>query len=191
MIGDHVMNFSRLFSGESYKGTYLYLDTQRKYEIARTILSFGISLALFFAGFIATGTRKNLLTVVAVLGMLPASKSLVSVIMFCRFKSFKEKIDLEGVLSAYDMVFTSEKVNYHVAHLCVSGGCVIGYTENPKFNENAFKDHVSLYLSAERINDVTVKVFTDKKAYLNRIGTLSESDKADAACFKVLKQIVL
>ena len=185
------MKFSRLLSGDSYKGTYLYLDTQRKYEIARTVLLFGISLALFFTGLIATGTRKNLLTVVAVLGMLPASKSLVSVIMFCRFKSFKEKFDLEGILNAYDMVFTSEKVNYHIAHLCVSGGCVIGFTENPKFNENAFKEHVSIYLSAERINDVTVKVFTDKKAYLNRISSLSASDNSDAACFKVLKQIVL
>ena len=72
------MIFSRLFSGESYKGTFNYLDTQRKYEIARTIIYFAVSFSLFIAGYITTGTRKNLLTVVAVLGMLPASKSLVS-----------------------------------------------------------------------------------------------------------------
>ena len=185
------MKFSRLFSGESYKGTYLYLDTQRKYEIVRTIIYFAISFAIFFAGYITTGTRKNLLTVVAVLGMLPASKSLVSVIMFCRFKSFKEEIKAGDVLNAYDMIFTSEKVNYQIAHLCVSGGCVIGLSIDPKFNESAFKDHVQAYLSAERIDNITVKVFTDKKAYLNRISTLTESDKTDAACFKVLKQIVL
>ena len=185
------MFFKRLFSGESYKGTYLYLDTQRKYEIARTIIYFAISFGLFFAGLLTTGTRKNLLTVVAVLGMLPASKSLVSVIMFCRFKSFKEKLETDEVLSAYDMVFTSEKVNYYVSHLCVSGNCIIGYTESSKFNENAFKDHVQLYLNAERITDVTIKVFTDKKAYLNRIGSLAPSGKTNAACMKVLKQIVL
>ena len=185
------MLFKRLFSGESFKGTYLYLDTQRKYEIARTILFFAISFGIFLGGYISTGTKKNLLTVIAVLGMLPASKSLVSVIMFCRFKSLKERIDLEGVLSAYDMVFTSEKVNYHVAHLCVSGGCIIGYTENKSFNENAFKDHVQAFLSAEKITDMTIKVFSDKKAYMNRIGSLTASDKSDAACMNVLKQIVL
>ena len=185
------MNFSRIFSGEAYKGTYLYLDTQRKYEIARAAIGFAISFGLFFAGYLTTGTRKNLLTVVAVLGMLPASKALVSVIMFCRFKSFKEKIDKEGILSAYDMVFTSEKVNYFVSHLCVSGGCIIGYTESDKFNETGFKEHVQSFLSAERISEMTIKVFTDKKAYLNRIGSLEESDKNDAACMRVLKQIVL
>ena len=185
------MNFSRLFSGDSYKGTYLYLDTQRKYEIARCVIGYAISLGLFFAGYLATGTRKNLLTVVAVLGMLPASKALVSVIMFCRFKSFKEKIDIDPVLNAYDMVFTSEKVNYHVSHLCVSGGCIIGYIENGKFNESSFKDHVQSFLSAEKIGDMTIKIFTDKKAYMNRISSLENSDKTDAACMKVLKQIVL
>ncbi|MBP8968173.1 MAG: hypothetical protein KBG42_02705 [Lachnospiraceae bacterium] len=185
------MLFKRLFSGDSFKGTYSYLDTQRKYEIARTILFFAISFGIFIAGYISTGTRKNLLTIVAVLGMLPASKSLVSVIMFCRFKSFKDHIDQKGVLSAYDMVFTSEKVNYHVSHLCVSGGCIIGYTEQKSFNENAFKDHIQAFLSAEKITDMTVKVFTDKKAYLNRIGSLTASDKSDAACMNVLKQIVL
>lgn len=185
------MNFSRLFSGDAYKGTYLYLDTQRKYEIARTVIGYAISLGLFFAGYLTTGTRKNLLTVVAVLGMLPASKGLVSVIMFCRFKSIKEKFDVGDVLNAYDMVFTSEKVNYFVNHLCVSGGCILGYTENSKFNEVAFKDHVQAFLSAEKIPEQTIKVFTDKKAYLNRISSLSSSDNIDAACMKVLKQIVL
>ncbi|MBO4908468.1 MAG: hypothetical protein J5476_04210 [Lachnospiraceae bacterium] len=185
------MNFSRLFSGDSYKGTFLYLDTQRKYEIARTVIGFAISFGLFIAGYLTTGTRKNLLTVVAVLGMLPASKGLVSVIMFCRFKSFREKIEVGDVLNAYDMVFTSEKVNYFVNHLCVSGGCILGYTESSKFNEAAFKDHVQVFLSAERIPEQTIKVFTDKKAYLNRISSLSASDNKDAACMKVLKQIVL
>ena len=185
------MIFSRLFSGESYKGTFNYLDTQRKYEIARTIIYFAVSFSLFIAGYITTGTRKNLLTVVAVLGMLPASKSLVSVIMFCRYKSFKEKIEVKDVLNAYDMVFTSEKVNYRVCHLCVSGGCVIGYTDSPKFDETAFKDHVQIYLNAERIKDETIKIFTDKKAYLNRISTLTSSGDEDAAVLKVLKQIVL
>ena len=69
------MKLSRLFSYDNFKGSYLYLDTQKKYEIARTIIYFAISFAIFFAGYSLTGTKKNLLTIVAVLGMLPASKS--------------------------------------------------------------------------------------------------------------------
>ncbi len=184
------MKISRLFSYDKYKGSYLYLDTQRKYEIARTVLYFLISFGIFFAGLIATGTKINLLTVVAVLGMLPASKSLVSAIMFMRYKSCREEFKAES-LSAYDMVFTSEKINFPVSHLCVSGGCIIGYSEKKDFNENAFKDHISGILAAERITDITIKVFTDKKAYTNRISSLGESDKKDNSVMTVLKQIVL
>ena len=185
------MTISRIFSGEQYKGSYLYLDTQKKYEIARCVLFFAISAAIFIAGYITTGTRKNLLTIVAVLGVLPASKALVSVIMFLRYKSFKEKIDCDGLLDAYDMIFTSEKITYKVSHLCVSDGCIIGYSEDRKFDENKFRDHLTSILSVENIKNITVKVFTDKKAYLGRIASLKPSETADDNVMTVLKQIVL
>ncbi len=185
------MDLKRLFSSEHVKGTRLYLDTQRKYEIARTVLYFAISFGIFIAGYITTGTRKNLLTIVAVLGMLPASKSLVSVIMFCRFKSFREAFMKTDVLMAYDMVFTSEKKNYQIDHLCVADSCVVCFTLNKDLDENAFKDHVLTYLGAEKIDNVTVKVFKDKNAYLNRIGSLGKAGGKDRDIFMVLQQIVL
>ena len=64
------MKWMRLLSGEAYKGTRNYLNTQRVYEILRTILFFAISLALFIAGWLSTGSRLNLLTIVAILGLM-------------------------------------------------------------------------------------------------------------------------
>ena len=61
---------------KAVKGTYGYIKTKRTFVLLRTILYFIISLALLFAGIISTGSRKNLLTVVAVLGCLPAAKAL-------------------------------------------------------------------------------------------------------------------
>ena len=58
---------------------------------------FGISLAIYLAGYLTVHSNKNLLTIVAVLGCLPASKSAVSMIMFLRAKgcseALKAKID--------------------------------------------------------------------------------------------------
>lgn len=71
------MQFKRMFSTDAYKGTSGYLRTQKNYEILRTVLYFAISLSLFIAGRVTTGSRENLLTIVAVLGGLPACKSLV------------------------------------------------------------------------------------------------------------------
>ena len=76
------MQLKRLFSTDHVKGTRNYLNTQKKYEILRTVLYFSISLSLFAAGYIQTGSRGNLLSIVAVLGCLPASKSAVGAIMF-------------------------------------------------------------------------------------------------------------
>ena len=44
------MKLLRMFSTEQAKGTAHYLDTQKKYELLRTILYFAISLVLFVAG---------------------------------------------------------------------------------------------------------------------------------------------
>ena len=62
------------------KGKPGYLNYKKKVEIIRTIVYFAIVLAIFALGIWQTGTRLNLLTVVAILGCLPASKSLVGVI---------------------------------------------------------------------------------------------------------------
>ena len=66
------MQFKRMFTTDAYRGTRGYLRTQKIYEILRTVLYFAISLSLFIAGWVSTGSRENLLTIVAVLGCLPA-----------------------------------------------------------------------------------------------------------------------
>ena len=65
-----MLHLARMFSTGTVKGTRNYIDTQKKYEILRTILYFGLSLGLFVTGYITTKTRTNLLTVVAVVGCL-------------------------------------------------------------------------------------------------------------------------
>lgn len=113
----------RMFTTYFYKGNMDYLNTQKKYEIMRTILYFAISLSLFIAGVIATKTRMNLLTIVAVLGCLPACKSVVGMIMYLKFNSISKadaaKIEenIGNLNGLYDLVFTSYDKNYQVDHL--------------------------------------------------------------------------
>ena len=53
------MQFKRMFTTDAYKGTRGYLRTQKTYEILRTVLYFAISLSLFIAGWVSTGSREN------------------------------------------------------------------------------------------------------------------------------------
>ena len=51
------MQFKRMFTTDAYRGTRGYLRTQKIYEILRTVLYFAISLSLFIAGWVSTGSR--------------------------------------------------------------------------------------------------------------------------------------
>ena len=46
------------------KGDYLYLQNKKKIEIIKTIVFFGISAALYLAGYITTGRHPNTATIV-------------------------------------------------------------------------------------------------------------------------------
>jgi len=169
------MKLIRLFSTYNYKGQRNYLNTQKRYEILRTILYFAISISLFVAGWIHTGSRENLLTVVAVFGCLPACKSTVDMIMFLRFKGCSaEDADcieahnetLEGM---FDVVFTSYDKNFNLHHVTVRGNTLCGYTKSDKFDEQAFYKHLDSMLKKDNFKDTTIKVFTNIRKYTERL----------------------
>ncbi len=196
------MNLKRLFSGEGFKGEKNYLNNQKKYEIVRTVLLFSLSAAVFLIGYLTTHTNKNLLTVVAVLGCLPAAKSTVNMIMFLRYNSCagdlsdRFEASSNGLTTAFDRVFTSYEKNYCLDHICVHNGSVIGYAPKPKkkpFCEADFIKHLNTYLSAENYKDITIKVFTDPDKYIERLSAISGNDKKgnEEGIMKVLLSISL
>ena len=157
------------------KGEYLYLQNKKKMETLKTILFFGISAALYIAGYVTTGSNKNYLTIVAVLGCLPASKSAVSMIMNlkvkgCSEKSYKaisKKTGKNG--GAYNLYFTSYDKNYDLSHVFVKGMTVIGFAENEKISEAGFEEHIKTVLNHDAIKGVNVKLYKDLDKYLARI----------------------
>ena len=194
------MNLTRIFSGSAWKGTKRYVKTQRIYEILRTLLLFSVSAALFLGGLFSTGTRLNLLTVVAVLGILPASKSMVSAIMFCLHSGLSDesasKIEAhEGTLHClYDLVFTSNEKSYDVGHLAIKGNTVCGFSEKKDFQEQKFYKHLDERLKADNYKNVNVKIFTDLGKYLDRLDqmqSLSCDESNTAGISETLKNISL
>lgn len=179
------MKLSRLLSGDGCKGEKNYLKNQREYEILKTAGLFVISAAVFLIGLFTTGSKMNLLTIVAILGCLPACKCLVELIMFIRYKSCdKQLADMFEAATgekayAFDRVFTSYDKNFVVDHLIVTGSSIIGYTHDSKFDESKFNEHIIKYLKAENIKDVTIKIFSDDKKYIERLNSLSDSESTE------------
>jgi len=190
----------RLFSTLRFKGTKNYINSQKKYEIVRTLIYFGISASLFIAGYIATKTTKNYLTIFAVVGCLPASKSLISAIMFLRFKSCSQSVceRLESISyhlnELYDMVFTTYDKNYSIAHMVIAGNTICGYTEMNNFAEKDFQTHILNVLKMDGHKNTTVKIFSDLNKYIERIIQLNESEadtSNSAEIAETLKSVAL
>lgn len=167
------------------KGTYGYIERQRRWEIIKTVLMFGISIALYVAGYIATKSNKNLLTLVAVLGCLPASKSAVSMIMFLRAKGCSAEIreavreKTKGIAERYDLYLTSYAKNFQISHLVMRGKNIVGITEQDGFDESACNQHLKTLFAQNGFHDITVKIFRDQGKYLERVKSLQESGIED------------
>lgn len=164
------------------KGEFGYLKRKTKVEIIKTIVFFGISLGLMLMGYLSTGTKTNLLTVVAVLGLLPASKSLVSVIMYLRVPDYSETVwqaieEKKGeVMILYNLYLTSYKQNFAIDAFAIRGNNVIGYTDFEKCDVEACQTHIQDLAKMNSLTGLTVKIFKDQKKFEERLVQLTALD---------------
>ncbi len=175
----------RIFSTYHVKGTKNYINSQKKYELIRTLIYFFIPLSLFIAGYVTTKTKVNLLTIVAVVGVLPACKSLVGAIMFLKHHSLsKENTEIIEAVKhelpeLYDMVFTTYDKTHVVGHMVIAGNTVCGFSEDKNFKEKEFQTHIQNVLKTDGYKNITVKIFTDINKYTERLEQLKDLEMDD------------
>lgn len=173
---------------KAVKGNFGYLASKRCIAIIRTVVFFGISLAVFAAGYITTGKRDNLLTVAAVLICLPACKSMVNMIMLirahgCSDKARKTLAPLEGrLIGMYDMYFTSYQKNFAISHMIVEGKIILGYTESAKCDTRACQEHLQTMLRQGGWKDRVVKISDDLGTYAGWLKSLNEKNQENDPC---------
>ncbi len=165
------------------KGTFEYASYRKKIDICVMIIMFLLALGLYVIGRVSTGSNRNILTIVAVLGLLPACKMVVDVVMCFKVRqcdvTFKERIDSEvsALTGMYNMYFTSYDRNFMLAHLVITSDSVIGCSTAGSFDEKAFSAHLQDLLLKEGIKNVHIKVFTDEDKYITRLRELNLSDQ--------------
>lgn len=164
------------------KGSYGYIANHRMVAAVRTLLFFGVSIGLYVMGYVSTGSNKNLLTIVAVLGCLPACKSLVNLIVFLRAsgcsKTLRDRVrGYDGKLTTfYDMYFTSYQKNFAVSHMALKSNVLCGVTESVKCDCSGAEKHLGQMLSQEGIRNVTVKIYSNTDKYIDRLSQIAGLD---------------
>lgn len=181
------------------KGEPGYIKRRKKAVIIKAALEFGIVIALLLLGYFQTKTRLNVLTIVAVLGCLPASKALVEVIMILPHKTIGtelvEKIreKTSSLMVAYDLVLTSEKHIMPIECVLISDNTICGYSSSEKIDFAFTEKHIKQYLYANQFTDVSVKIFGDEKTFLRRAGKMSENavQKDSASKEEAIRRVIL
>lgn len=156
------------------KGTAGYIRYQQIRTLLITAVLFALPLGLYIIGFTVTKTNLNWLTFIAILGCLPACKSMVSLILILMQKPvsgdvLKQTTQAAGdLVSAYELVFTTYEHNSPVNAVAVCGNQVICYTPDEKTKPADLEKHITKILTTNGFQNTQVKVFRELKSYCQR-----------------------
>ncbi len=165
------------------KGQPGYIKARKMKYLAGAVFEFAIVAGLVILGIVQTGSRLNLLTVIAVVGCLPASKMLVEFIAMAPHKSIspplyreiREKAPMTTILC--DLVVTGNEKAMPVEAFVISGHMVCGYASSGKTDEVALARYLKGLFAANHCEKITVKIFHDYKAFLSRAEGLNNMAK--------------
>lgn len=151
-----------------------YINSLKKKYLIISFVEFAVVAAIFALGYFQTGSRLNLLTVVAILGCLPASKNLVEFIVVAPHKGIEiakyNEIEKKApqIIKVYDLIVAGLSKLMQLDVVVISGGTVCGYTSSEKTDEEKLADYLKKLFSAGGYDKITVKIFHDYKAFLAR-----------------------
>lgn len=164
------------------KGEWGYIRSQRIRVLIMTVILYICALGLYLIGYCTLHTRKSLWTIFAILSVLPASKSLVNLIMFMRFKSLTAEIhdrihSCAGQLAIiYELPFTTYEKTYFVDAIACAGntaaGCYLGKPSGKKSHDQDLKDlciHLENVLKNDGYKDFTLKIFDNIDDFTDRL----------------------
>lgn len=163
------------------KGSYGHLDYQKKAEICKTVLLFILAFAIFITGYLTTKTKMNLLTVVAVVSVLPASKSLTTTILYLRYRTGSSELYEEirshakNLTAAYDLVITSYQKNIPLFAAVMTENVIAAYSEKKELDTSYSEKFIKEVLEKNGFSGLTLKIFTDKKAFLDRLDSMNQN----------------
>ncbi len=164
------------------KGSYGYI---RSCRIRKTVLALLLTAAaalVYFGARYHFQTSKNIFTIMAALMCLPAGRAILDVVMFFRapFCSEEAMEEIEERIGkapgAYDLYLTTYEKNFSLSHACVSSGSVLALTEDSRCDIAGAQAHIRRSMETDGIKGYTIKVFSDRAKYLQRLSDISAKD---------------
>ncbi len=163
-----------------HKGEYGYIAFQKKRRFAIAAIMLAIPLTIFFTAQAYIGTNKNIFTVVAILGVIPASRFIVNFIMTVMQKSAPEEIihltkeSAPDLPQAFELVVTAYEGSMPLDAVTVCGSEVTAYSTYGKRDDfEKMEKHIARILTGNGYASVHVRIFQEKGKYTERLRQLA------------------
>ena len=154
------------------KGSYGYLNYKKKLSLIIMLASFLVIAAVFFTGYIVTGT-------------LPAAKFTVAYIILIPHHSTPEDVysgtndTFHGLITYYDLIFSNSTSPIGTQAVVVSDSLVIALTDETKADKKLFEKSVSEFMEKDG-HPVNVSLFTDKTSFIAKAKLMSSGNTPDS-----------
>lgn len=167
-----------------YKGCEGYLTHRKKKMGVITGICFLIVFSIFIAGIIIYGSRNNIMTVMAVVCVLPSSKFAVDLMMILPYKSAsRDLVDNinatdDKFLHKFDCVFTTKNQSFYAPAVIISDGLVflLSYKKYAKADE--FKEALEKFVMAGGYK-IKVEILDDEKQFIKKLERMSQSKNVE------------
>ena len=163
------------------KGSFGYLKKKRILSAAKSLLLLAAVFICYFAALRHFHTNKNIFSIAAALGALPAGRSIVMTIMLMRARGASESVraaidavrGLQPDRSGYDLCLTAYDTAFSLSHAAVTAGHVVGLTESPQTNCRQCEDHIRQILEKDGLSGYEVRIYDSLEPYRKALEDLT------------------
>lgn len=182
------------------KGQYGYRNYHKKTEMAKVCFGAAMIIAQLAARhFVDSTAWKNILTVMAVLSVLPTANVASPMLAAWRYRTpsetfYKKASAYEAYFPIlYDLIITSKDAVMPMDAVAVHPQGVYAYCTAPKVDIGKAEKFLKEMLTAHKL-DPSVKVILDEKAFFHRLDSLKpaaeyEDDGSTAYTENLLKNL--
>lgn len=166
------------------KGSYGYLRKKRKFSLMKSILLLTAVLLIYLAALRHFGTNRNVFSILAAVGALPAGRSIVDTVMCFRAGSASERAqeavsDIPGfseINSGFDFYLTAYEHFFSLSHAAVKKHELLALTESEKTDCSLCEKHISQMLEQNGLSGYRVRVLDSLEDYRKELTRLSEGE---------------
>ena len=161
------------------KGDRGYFKSEKKKRLLVFLALLCLPLLIYFIGWAVNHTNATIITVLAIVGVLPACRALVGVIMIMPRQEMPES-DYEAIQQhvgsltmGYELYMTEYEKNTPVEAVAIAGNTIVGLVRSPKADLRFGEKHITNILRQNGIPS-HVTLMSDMKKFLERLDSMDE-----------------